>query len=67
MNNLHISYTITKRVSFILYHFIFHISYFSSETSGETDPRTVPPEVGIPGVVGPWGVHIPETLDLVAE
>ncbi|XP_016409821.1 paraneoplastic antigen Ma1 homolog [Sinocyclocheilus rhinocerous] len=36
------------------------------ETSIEVDPNIVPPEVGIPGVVVPWGVHIPETEDPVA-
>lgn len=29
------------------------------ETSLEIDVNTVPPEVGISGVVGPWGVHVP--------
>ncbi|XP_051954463.1 paraneoplastic antigen Ma1 homolog [Xyrauchen texanus] len=29
------------------------------ETSLEIDVNTVPLEVGIPGVVGPWGVHVP--------
>lgn len=39
------------------------------ETSGELDPSTLPPEVGLSGVVGPWGVHTPgsKTVDSDAE
>lgn len=36
------------------------------ETSLEIDTDTVPPEVGIPGEVGPWGVHVP-SVEVVPE
>lgn len=36
------------------------------ETSSDVDPKILPPEVGIPGAVGPCGVHILETVDPVA-
>lgn len=36
------------------------------ETSLEIDTDTVSPEVGIPGEVGPWGVHVP-SVEVVPE
>ncbi|XP_073708839.1 paraneoplastic antigen Ma1 homolog [Garra rufa] len=32
------------------------------ETSNDLDPDAVPPEIGIPGEVGPWRVHLPERM-----
>ncbi|KAI5086687.1 paraneoplastic antigen Ma1-like, partial [Silurus meridionalis] len=37
------------------------------ESSINVDPKILPPEVGIPGVVGPWSVHVLETVDPVVQ